>query len=220
MRRFSRRQLIAYVALAVVVVAVGVRYLVLDQPAAEAGGERLVLAPASSPSGAAPGPAAVSVVSPSPIPDVLVHVCGAVRRPGVVQLPQGARVADALDRAGGATAKGDLAGVNLAARVADGQQIVVPERGSGTAAASAAAAGGSTSAAAVTSSGAPPGAPVNINTASATELEALPGVGPATAQRIVEYRTAQGGFKSIEELKNVPGIGDAKFAAMKDAVGI
>jgi competence protein ComEA len=216
--RFSRRQLIAYLALAAVVVAVGVRYLVLDEPAAHAGGERLVLAPVSSAAPAAPtAPGGVAPAGPSAAPDLLVHVCGAVRRPGVIRLPQGARVADAIEQAGGATARGNLAAVNLAARVADGQQIVVPERsgsGEGSLAPVAAASeygGAATSAAA---------GPVNINLATLAELDALPGIGPATAQKIVDYRTANGGFKSVEELKNVPGIGDAKFEALKDAVSI
>jgi competence protein ComEA len=148
---------------------------------------------------------------------VVVYVCGAVRSPGVIHLPSGARVADALELAGGATGKAELAAVNLAARVTDGQQIVVPAR---------AAAGGGGSATVIapgtegSASGGAATALVNINTATVVELETLPGVGPATAQKIIDYRTAQGGFKTIDDLKNVAGIGDARFAAMKDAITV
>ena len=126
--QLSRRQIIAYVAVAVVVVAVGVRYVVLPRQAGPSEAQAVVLAPVSR-SGVAGrrgerrGPAA------SPAPDVVVYVCGAVRSPGVVRLPAGARVTDALELAGGPTARAELAAVNLAAPVTDGQQIVVPERG-------------------------------------------------------------------------------------------
>jgi len=212
--QLSRRQIYAYAAVAVVVVAVGVRYVVLPKSAGPAGGETLVLAPASSPPAS---PAASD--SPEAAPDVVVYVCGAVRAPGIVRLPAGARVADALELAGGAAARAELAGVNLAALVTDGQQILVPERGAVAAATGSAAGGGSVAPA---SAGGVPaaGALVNINTASVTELDVLEGVGPATAQKIVDYRTANGGFKSIDEIKDVSGIGDAKFAAMKDSITV
>ncbi len=194
----TRRQLYAYVALGVVVLALGVRYVVLPRADAEPDGSRLALAPlAASPSAA-----------PSAAPDVTVYVCGAVRSPGVVRLPAGARVCDAIELAGGATSAAELAAVNLAAKVVDGQQIVVPERG----AAPAAATGDVSSPAA--------GGLVNINTASVDELEELQGVGPATAQAIVDYRTEQGPFTAIEGIMDVPGIGDAKFAAMKDSITV
>jgi len=146
-----------------------------------------------------------------------VYVCGAVKAPGVVRLPAGARVADALELAGGAAAKAELSGVNLAALVTDGQQILVPERGAAVASSSTGGGGVATASAAAPAAA---GALININSASVSELDVLDGVGPATAQKIVDYRTANGGFKSIDEIKNVSGIGDAKFAAMKDSITV
>ena len=218
--QLSRRQIYAYVAVAAVVAAVGVRYVVLPKTAGPAGGEPLVLAPPSPASSSSPEAVAAS---PSPAAELLVYVCGAVRSPGVVRVPDGARVADALALAGGPGAKAELAAVNLAAKVVDGQQIVVPERG---ATAPAGASGGSSAAAAGSASAlgggstSAPGAPVNINTASLEELDALDGVGPSTAQKIIDYRTANGPFATIDDIKNVSGIGDAKFAAMKDAITV
>lgn len=122
---------------------------------------------------------------------VVVHIVGAVRRPGLYRVPRRARIADALARAGGATAKADLALVNLAAPVADGTQIVVPSR------VAVAAARGATEAAA---SPGPAAGPVRLNSATFEQLDALPGVGPVTAQKILDYRQQNGAFSSIDEL--------------------
>jgi competence protein ComEA len=139
---------------------------------------------------------------------VVVDVVGAVRLPGLYKLEQGARIADAVGRAGGATRKADLALINLAAPLADGEQVVVPKRG--TAAPSATPSGGS---AGVATSG-----PVHLSTATLEQLDSLPGVGPVTAQKILDYRQKHGAFTSVDELDAVPGIGPARLEQLKDLV--
>ena len=137
--------------------------------------------------------------------ELVVDVVGAVRRPGLYRLGAGARVADALARAGGATSKAQLELVNLAAPIADGDQIVIPRRGP-------AAAGVGPSAPGATAG------PVHLNTATLEQLDALPGVGPVTAQKILDYRQQHGAFASVEELDAVPGIGPARLEQLKDLV--
>jgi competence protein ComEA len=133
-----------------------------------------------------------------------VHVSGAVAEPGMVLVPQGARVADAVVAAGGALPDADLHAVNLAARVSDGQLLAVP---------SASAGGGGTG-----STG--HDGRVAVNTASAADLESLPGVGPVLAQRIVDHRLRHGPFSTVEDLLDVPGIGEGKLAALRDAAQV
>jgi competence protein ComEA len=148
-------------------------------------------------------------------PDLFVHMAGAVRRPGLLHLPSGTRVATALDRAGGPTRRADLTLVNLAAPLQDGQQIVVPVKGR---AENAAPGGASAAAAAAPGAAAPPGAKVHLSTATAEQLDEIDGLGPTLAERIVEYRDAHGGFRSIEELAEVEGIGEKRLAALRDAL--
>lgn len=155
-------------------------------------------------------PTAVPVAAPAPQPRIVVDVTGAVRRPGLYHLDDGARVADAVARAGGATAKADLESVNLAARVADGEQVAVPRRGAGVAAAVASAETAGSEAAAT--------GPVHLNSATAEQLDALPGVGPVTAQKIVAYRSEHGGFRSVDELDAISGIGPARLEQLRDLV--
>ena len=141
---------------------------------------------------------------------VMVDVVGAVRRPGLYRLEQGARIADAVSRAGGATGKADLALINLAAPLADGEQVVVPKRG--------AAALGAPTAAGSSSGGAPSGGPVHLSTATLEQLDSLPGIGPVTAQKILDYRQKHGAFTSVDGLDAVPGIGPARLDQLKDLV--
>jgi competence protein ComEA len=159
---------------------------------------------------ARPAPAfRLAAAAPPPPPRLVVDVAGAVRRPGLYRLAQGSRVADAVARAGGATGKAALDGVNLAAPLADGEQVVVPARVPGAGSASATAAAG----------GSAPGAgPVSLSTATAEQLDALPGIGPVTAQKIVDYRTQHGAFHSVDELDAVSGIGPAKLDQLRSLV--
>jgi competence protein ComEA len=138
-------------------------------------------------------------------PRLFVNVVGAVRRPGLYRLKDGSRVADAVTRAGGPTPKAQIELVNLAARIADGEQIVVPRRG--LASPSAAASGG----AAVTG-------PVHLNSATLEQLDALPGVGPVTAQKILDYRQQHGAFGSVDELDAISGIGPARLEQLRGLV--
>ena len=139
----------------------------------------------------------------APAPPVVVHVVGAVQLPGLYRLARGKRVADAVARAGGATARADLALINLAALVSDGQQVVVPARAPpGAAPAAGEAAGG----------------PVHLNSATIEQLDALPGVGPVTAQKIVDYREKHGAFSSVRELDAIPGIGPARLEQLTELV--
>jgi competence protein ComEA len=203
----SHRQLALYVAGLAVVLFLGVRYLghgaSAAQPGAASGGGQIRVERAGG-------------------GRVIVHVAGAVRKPGVYRLAGGARVADAVERAGGATRRADLGGVNLAAKLEDGRQIVVPVRarsGAQAGATSGLTPGGATGGAAAAAAG-PAAAPVNLNSATPEQLDTLPGVGPATVQKILEYREQHGGFGSVEELGQVSGIGEKRLAALRDQVQV
>ena len=170
------------------------------------GGRLLSHGGSAAPPPLLPPPAIATTTTPT---RVVVHVVGAVHRPGLYRLAQGDRVADAVARAGGATRKADLSLVNLAALVSDGEQVVVPRRGA------VVGAGGVEGAAGA--SGVPTG-PVHLNSATIEQLDALPGVGPVTAQKIVDYRQKHGAFSSVDELDAIPGIGPARLDELRDLV--
>lgn len=147
-------------------------------------------------------------IEEEPTRELVVHVVGAVVAPGLYRLPEGSRIDDAIARAGGARPRAALELVNLASPVADGQQVIVPARGREGAVASPGASGEQ-----------PPGK-VRLNSATLEELDTLPGVGPVTAQRILDYREANGAFGSIEELDAVPGIGPATLEQLLPLVDL
>jgi competence protein ComEA len=200
----SRPQLAVYVAAAIAIALVGARYL------REQGGG------SSGPSSSA-APAAGVRVERSDGRLAVVDVAGAVREPGVYRLPASARVDDAVREAGGPKRNADLAGLNLAAKVEDGRQYIVPEKASAGGRTAAAAPGG---AADTGAAGPSPSTPLNLNTATAEQLDQLDGVGPETARKIVAYRQEKGGFRSVEELDQVPGIGPQRLAALRDLVRV
>ncbi|PTL56263.1 ComEA family DNA-binding protein [Paraconexibacter algicola] len=211
MTEVPRTQVVLYVLVVAAVALLGARALrpqVLPDPAAPA-------APATAggrdPSDSAETSSAEPAVRTPAGRRVVVHVAGAVRRPGVYRLREGDRVGDAVRRAGGGRGGADLDQVNLAAKVTDGQQVLVPAR-AGTAAAGVAAATGP--------AGTAPGVPLNLNTATLEQLDTLDGVGPATAQKIVDERTRRGGFRSVEDLGDVPGIGPKRLEALRDRVRV
>jgi competence protein ComEA len=194
------RRLLAVALLALVVGVVAWRHVA----APGANGAPLRVAPivpagagAGSPSTA--GGAAAAAAAP-----LVVDVAGAVRRPGLVRLAKGSRVSDAIAHAGGPTAHADRDAVNLAAPVSDGQQVLVPARG---AVASAGASGGEATS-----------GPVSLSAATAAQLDTLPGIGPVTAQKIVDYRAQHGSFTSVDGLDAIPGIGPARIAELQGLV--
>jgi competence protein ComEA len=233
----DRRHLIAYVAAAAVLVVIAARFLGRDDGADPVPSISMAAPASASPAGARPrAPARAK-------PLIWVDVAGAVRRPGLYSLPDGARVAAALERAGGVSGRAERAAVNLAAKLMDGQQVFVPARGSaaGGAAAGGAAAGGAGGAAGAGAAGAGApgaasgagvsgaglsadgasggaGARISLSSATQSQLEELDGIGPALAQRIMEYRDQHGGFRSIDELQEVSGIGAKRFEALKGSI--
>lgn len=189
----SRAQLVVYAAIAVALLLVGVRALRAEE-GAEAGF-----------AAAAPGAAAESAGGGFSIggegSDVVVDVTGAVRRPGVYRMPAGSRVNDAVARAGGATGDAVLEAINLAARLADGQQVVVPSSRPG-----ASVAAGEVS----------EDAPISLGTATVEQLDTIEGIGPVTAEDIIEFRDERGGLASVEQLDQVSGIGPATMEALRE----
>jgi competence protein ComEA len=189
MPEMSRSQLVIYAAVAAALLLVGARAI---------RGEASPEASFAIGAEAAPKDASFSVGGQSG--DLVVHVAGAVRRPGVYRMPAGSRVDDAVSRAGGAAPGAELEAVNLAARLADGQQVVVPER----------AAGGAATGVGTTAEG-----PISLGTATVEQLEGIDGIGPVTAGAIVEFRDERGGLSSVEQLDQVPGIGPATMESLR-----
>lgn len=197
MPELSRAQVAVYGAIAVALLLVGARAIrgeggggssfAVASPGAEAG--------SSAESGSAAGDFTIS----GQAGDVIVDVTGAVADPGVYRMPVGSRVNDAVQRAGGATARAELEAVNLAARLADGQQVVVPGRGPGGAVAAAGAEDG----------------PISLGTATAEQLDTIDGIGPVTAAGIVEFRDQHGGLSSVDQLDQISGIGPATMEALR-----
>jgi competence protein ComEA len=195
----SRSQLLVYGAIAVALLLVGARWV--RSASADSGPAGGVESAADSGGGSAEGSFAVDAGGG----DVVVHVAGAVRDPGVYRLPAGSRVADAVKRAGGATGAAAVEGINLAARLADGQQVVVP----GAKASVGVASGGSASAT---------DGPISLGTATVEQLDTIEGIGPVTAQGIVEFRDEHGGLSSVEDLDQISGIGPATMDALRAAL--
>ena len=185
----TRRQAITVVLGLAVVLLLGARWL--DRSAETS-------APAAAPVRVRAGPAVR--------PKLVVDVAGAVRRPGLYRFADGSRVADAIERAGGATPKAFLEALNLAAPLADGQQVLVPRKVAGGVPTTGTAAAGAAA------------GPVSLSAATLDQLDTLPGVGPVTAQKILDYRTAHGAFRSVEELDAVPGIGPATIEELRELV--
>jgi len=188
----SRRQLFGGAAAAVILFLLLLRHL-----GGGGGSTAPVVTPVRAPAQARPAAAKLLVVD----------VAGAVRRPGLYRLRAGSRVDDAIAAAGGPKAKAQLDTVNLAAPVVDGEQIVVPGRGAG-----------GVAAASPPTAGSSPSAPLDLNSATLEQLESLPGIGPVTAQKILDYREQHGAFHSVDELQGVPGIGPAHMAQLKGLV--
>ena len=196
----ERRRLAAVVLLVLIVAVVLWRHLSSGAPAS---GAELQVAPLRP-----RAPAAAAGAAGGSIPRIVVDVVGAVRRPGLYRLRRGARVADLVERAGGLTRHAERQAVNLAAPLADGQQVVVAVRGAGTAATGSGGAAGAGG----------PAAPVSLSTATAEQLDTLPGVGPVTAQKIVAYREEHGPFTSVAQLDAIPGIGPARLDELRGLV--
>jgi competence protein ComEA len=194
------RRLLAVALLALVVGVVAWRHVA----APGVNGAPLRVAPIVPAGAGAGSPSTAGRAAAAADAPLVVDVAGAVRRPGLVRLAKGSRVSDAIAHAGGPTAHADRDAVNLAAPVSDGQQVLVPARG---AVASAGASGGEATS-----------GPVSLSAATAAQLDTLPGIGPVTAQKIVDYRAQHGSFTSVDGLDAISGIGPARIAELQGLV--
>ncbi len=187
MPELSRSQLLVYGAIAVAVLLIGARWIRSSDAGPAAGAE---LSFAADSANEAEGGR-----------DVVVHVAGAVRRPGVYRLPTGARVTDAIRRAGGLGRAASEDAINLAARLSDGQQVVVPGAGAAAASSTAGATG-----------------PISLGSATVEQLDRIEGIGPVTAQKIIEFRDQHGGLSSVEQLDEIDGIGPSTMESLRAEV--
>ncbi|SCK21611.1 competence protein ComEA [Streptomyces sp. AmelKG-E11A] len=208
----ERRSLVALTVVLVIAVGFAVQHFWAGRPQPVRAPELVRAAP--------PGPTAPARLAG---PRVVVDVGGKVRDPGLQRLPAGSRVADALGAAGGVKPGTDLTGLNRARMLVDGEQIVVGARpeGPGTVTGAGSVAGspaGPVTGAGPSAGGAPGSPPLSLSSATAAQLDTLPGVGPVLAQRIVDHRAQQGGFRTVAQLREVTGIGDRRFATLKDLV--
>lgn len=216
----DRLRTIGWVVAAVLVALLAVRQLT----GGAEGGSPVTVEPAQGASGAAtPNGDSQGGGSPQASGSLLVQVAGEVARPGVLRVPAGARVNDAVTMAGGLTRRAEPAGVNLVAKLADGQQVVVPRRGA--AAGPGTAPGGmlpggvsGPGPGGASGPGGLPGQRISLGSATPEQLDAVDGIGPTLARRIVEYGRQHGGFRSIDELRQVEGIGEKRFQALRAAV--
>ncbi|MGI8726757.1 MAG: SLBB domain-containing protein [Solirubrobacterales bacterium] len=190
--RPSTLQLVLYAAIAAVLLLLVVR---ASSEAGTGGGGSAELKVSEGPRQPAGGSAGSAG-------DAVVHVAGAVAKPGVYRMPLGSRVADAIERAGGVTSEGEADAINLAARIVDGQQVVVPESAPGGAVASAGAGDG----------------PISLGSATEADLEEIDGIGPVTAANIIEFRDQNGGISSIEDLDQISGIGPATIDSLSGSL--
>lgn len=211
MPSLTRSELAAYAACTLLIGLLGWRALRADHDASASVSATPPARTAAAKPTAEAGAVSVGEAAPT---SAVVHVVGAVRRPGVYRLPAGARVQDAIRRAGGARRGADLQAINLAAKITDAQQVAVPRQGRAAALSGTAAAGEAGAA------GAGAGALVNLNSATAEQLDTLDGVGPATAQKILEYRQAHGGFRTIDDLAQISGIGPKRLEALRGRVTV
>ncbi len=202
MDQIGRSQLVVYAAVGVALLIVGGRWLAASSDPTSAA-ERADYSSSSGPEGAGAGGFAAGAGGE----DVVVDVTGAVSDPGVYRLPAGSRVDDAVKRAGGAGAPASLDAVNLAARLSDGQQVVVPQR--------AASAGADPSSAVAGANAGAEDAPISLGSATIEQLDTIEGIGPVTAQDIIDFRDEHGGVSSVDQLDQISGIGPATMEALR-----
>ncbi len=205
-RDLSRSQLIVYGAVAAALLVVGIRWVQgSDSGAGSAGAASYASGGSGAATSSSDGHGSFGV-GPSN-EDVVVDVAGEVQDPGVYRMPSGSRVNDALVRAGGATARANVEAINLAARLSDGQQVVVP----GTVAAAATTGAVDPAAAGVAAAA----GPISLGSATVAELDTIDGIGPVTAQKIIEFRDQHGGVSSVDQLSQISGIGPATMQSLR-----